>query len=242
MQYKYPDYETNPFGFLEENTTGNLNKFYDYSNKVVEMFKVIDDSIAPGVKEDMYAISNYGRVINIRTGHELSLIQNDNGYLSTGLQMKDNSRRLFLDHRLVANAFIDKTQEDIDMGRNIINHKDLNTAHNEPINLEYNTFRENNIHAKINNAVGKNNKKEKNNWSNGNITCNENNGMARITNEQVHIICQSLVNGDTCKQASINAGLEGNLNDTRLAQSISCGKRHKNISKEYGIPLRKNLI
>ena len=49
MQYKYPDYETNPFAFLEENTTGNLNKFYDYSNKVVEMFKVIDDSIAPGV-------------------------------------------------------------------------------------------------------------------------------------------------------------------------------------------------
>ena len=63
--------------------------------------------------------------------------------------------------------------------------------------------------------------------------------MSRISDKQTHLICQSLVDGCTCKQAAINAGLDGTSNDIRLAQSISCGKRHKDISKDYGIPLRK---
>lgn len=238
MIYKYPDYENNPFKFLETVTQDNINKFISYDiNPVVERFKIIDNSIAENIKENMYAISTFGRVFNIRTGHELSLTQNDDYYLSLGLQQNDNSRKNYLAHRLVANAFIEKTEDDIKNGRDCINHKNLMPSYNYYKNLEYATRAENNAHAKANNAdkINKCIQKSKSNWSNGAITAGEHNGMCRVTDNQVHIICQSLQNGCTRKEACINAGLKGDKHDLAVVKTIVNGTKRKNISCLYDL-------
>ena len=46
-------------------------------------------------------------------------------------------------HRLVAQAFIPKTEEDLELGRNLVNHLDGNPSHNWAWNLEWCTNGEN---------------------------------------------------------------------------------------------------
>lgn len=228
MIYKYPDYEENPFGFLEGVTNETLTKYYHY-NPVVERFKIINNTIAPGIKENMYAISTYGRVFNIRTGRELSLTENNDYYLSTGLQMNDNSRKNYLIHRLVAEAYIPYTEEDIALGRDCINHKDLRPFHNEVSNLERMTRAENNRHARENGAdrIKKCMQHSKPKWSDGSVTAGDRNGMVRVTDEQVHKICKSLESGKSRKQACIDAGLEGDYRDLAVVRTIVNGKKEK---------------
>lgn len=52
-------------------------------------------------------------------------------------------------HRLVALNFLPRTKEDIELGRDYINHKDMNVINNHVSNLEWCTVAENNRHALI---------------------------------------------------------------------------------------------
>lgn len=237
MIYKYPDYEENPFGFLEGVTNETLDNYY-FSESVVERFKVVDNNVLDGVKENMYAVSSRGRVYNIRTGKELSQITDKHYYKYIGIQKSDNSRVVPSVHRLVAKAFIDKTEEDISMERDTVNHKDLCPANNDKRNLEWTTNEENIIHAIKNNARGINKviQPKHNHWSDGSVTKGENNGMNRISDEQIHTLCKSLESGNSRKQACIDAALKADQNDLFVVSHILQGQRRQDISSQYNLP------
>lgn len=86
--------------------------------------------------EGLYKVSNLGRVKSLnygRTGKEqiLSLVLQNSGYLQVGL-CKNGKVKKFKVHRLVAQAFIDNSD-------NLpqVNHIDQNKLNNQAINLEW---------------------------------------------------------------------------------------------------------
>lgn len=89
-----------------------------------------------------YLVSNMGRVksmnlYNNERPHLLSLIDHGNGYLYVILS-KNNTRRNFYVHRLVAEAFLMKPD-----GCDYVDHLDHDRSNNKATNLEWVTQREN---------------------------------------------------------------------------------------------------
>lgn len=81
---------------------------------------------------DNYAISNYGNVKNVRTGHILKQFEKHNGYMGVSLWV-NNKGKSFKIHRLVALYFIKQNNEkDI-----YVNHIDGNKKNNFYKNLEW---------------------------------------------------------------------------------------------------------
>ena len=103
--------------------------------------------------ENLYQVSNYGNVksldryIKNKNGkmqfyNEKILRPNDSkGYLKVTLS-KNNRQRTFRIHVLVAKTFISNPENKPE-----VNHKDGNKHNNHIDNLEWNTRRENEIHA-----------------------------------------------------------------------------------------------
>lgn len=89
--------------------------------------------------ENKYQISNIGNVRNSKLKHIESIISNT-GYVRIGL--RNQGKKLFLVHRLVAIAFIPNLEN-----KPHINHIDGNKLNNTIINLEWVTQSENEIHA-----------------------------------------------------------------------------------------------
>lgn len=88
-----------------------------------------------------YMISNCGRVFNINTGNILSGSVDNKGYIRFDMCL--NGKRIVRSgHRLVAEAFLEKTE-----GKDYVNHKDGNKANNNVDNLEWCTPKENTRHA-----------------------------------------------------------------------------------------------
>ena len=81
------------------------------------MKKIIDFL---GIKENMYSVNENGKVKNIVRNKYLSNSISGNGYYTIGLQMKDNMRKTFHIHILVATAFIPNPNS-----LPMVNHKDL---------------------------------------------------------------------------------------------------------------------
>lgn len=82
-----------------------------------------------------YEISSFGRVKSLKFGKEKILKQAINkGYFYVGLH-KDNKRKNYFVHRLVATAFIPNPDN-----LPIINHKDENPSNNHLSNLEWCTI------------------------------------------------------------------------------------------------------
>ena len=98
------------------------------------------------IKQNMYAISNYGNIINIKTNKKLCIFKGG-GYCNVALQNIDNSRGIYYIHILVAYHFIPKTQDDIINNRNYVNHKNLIRSMNYVHNLEWVNSIENNKHS-----------------------------------------------------------------------------------------------
>lgn len=105
--------------------------------------------------EGLYEISNYGNVkscrryVNQRFGKRLvnekllSLGRDKDGYLMAIL-CQDGIKKTVKIHRLVANAFIDKSED-----KNIVNHVDSNKSNNNSSNLEWVSSLENNCHSRL---------------------------------------------------------------------------------------------
>ena len=98
--------------------------------------------------EGYYEVSNLGRIkrlFKFRKYREynskiLKFKVSDFGYLSIGLT-KDGNKKFFLIHRLVAFAFLSKTEN-----RNSVNHIDRNKSNNCVLNLEWVSNMENSCH------------------------------------------------------------------------------------------------
>lgn len=98
----------------------------------------------PGYK-DLYEISSNGKIKNVKRNKEKKLTINSDGYYIVKLS-KENKKKVFLVHRLVAETFLDFNdykcvKED---GKKIfrkkdlvINHKDENKLNNCVDNLEW---------------------------------------------------------------------------------------------------------
>jgi hypothetical protein len=200
-----------------------------------------------GIKQNLYMIDYYGDILNINTGKILSQAISDLsgfGYRYAGLQMEDGSRQTFTIHRLVALTFIGKTEEDINLERDTVNHIEGYVDDNCYTQLEWTTSQENSIHAVENETwrvkpmvtISTNG-----NWSRGDLTAGQNNGCSRLTDNQVHIICQSVQDGCDYKTAAINAGLEGNENDRFLISHIVQGTRWPSISSQYNLKQQRTM-
>lgn len=86
-----------------------------------------------------YMISNTGMVFNKKRNVYLKPVLNER-YMVV-LLYKNNKRKQFYVHRLVANAFCEKKE-----GKIIVNHKDFDKTNNHHSNLEWVTTRENIMH------------------------------------------------------------------------------------------------
>lgn len=90
--------------------------------------------------ENLYEISNIGRVKNVKT-NRIMKCKIDMGYYRVGL-FKNKKQTLYLVHRLVAEAFILNPEN-----KPLINHKNGRKLDNRVNNLEWCTYKENNNHA-----------------------------------------------------------------------------------------------
>lgn len=97
------------------------------------------------VKEDMYEVSNYGRVRNVYTGKLIALIKKKTNYIHIHLMCENNFRKAILVHQLVATAFIPNKYN-----KPFVNHMDLNPSNNYYKNLEWCTQEENVFHSIMN--------------------------------------------------------------------------------------------
>lgn len=87
--------------------------------------------------EGYYKISNYGRVKNIKTNRLKCFDVNRCGYLRVQL-CKDNYRKRYFVHRLVALSFVEGYFEGA-----VVNHIDMNRKNNRYDNLEWVTQSQN---------------------------------------------------------------------------------------------------
>jgi hypothetical protein len=98
-----------------------------------EQWKIIGE--APN-----YAVSNFGRIKNVKTDRIRKASPTNLGYLQVGLNQ--NGKTIFrLVHRLVAQAFIPNPEELPE-----VNHKDFNKNNNSVDNLEWVNHKTNMTH------------------------------------------------------------------------------------------------
>lgn len=106
---------------------------------MTEIFKDIKDY------EGLYQISNLGTIKSLynykRDGNNILKPQIKRGYYQIGLR-KDNKRKWFSVHRLVAETFIDNPNN-----YKYVNHKDENKLNNNINNLEWCTMSYNNTYG-----------------------------------------------------------------------------------------------
>lgn len=145
------------------------------NNTSKELWK---DVIYPGVRENMYEVSNKGRIRNKNTKRILPGYKHRSGYIYINLMKPGKGSYVFRYHRIVATAWVSGHTEE----RDVVNHIDGNKQNNDPSNLEWVTFEENVQHAFRNHLFKP--------------RIGENNANCKIQELYVHRICELLL---TCK-------------------------------------------
>lgn len=183
-------------------------------------------------KQLKYMVSTYGRVFNYKNSRLLTI--DSNGWSSKVASYRTVSlfngieRRHVLVHRLVAQAFIPKTEEDLELGRNLVNHLDGNPSHNWAWNLEWCTNGENMQHA-VDTGL----------WV---LPKGENRSTSKWTDDEVRIICAMMAEGH--KATYIYHALLDMLKDAdkvqyervrTLYKHIIRQTHWKHIAKDYNI-------
>lgn len=199
------------------------------------------------IVRDKYFISTYGRVFTIY-GKELfpeewKSIHNKLTYLRIELSCSTfHKRRKFFIHRLVADAFIPKTEDDIINNRNIVNHKyNRDGRCNFVWNLEWSNLSENTLHGihfESNYDIAMYNPSYILDRR-ALISYNQNgeaNPKSRISDFQAHLICHAYTQLNyNIRDCAIYAWLEGTEKDCILVSSIVNGHAWKEVGILYGI-------
>ena len=175
-----------------------------------------------GSIKPIYTIDEYGNIKNINSGKYLKFAVTTAGYYTVGLQHKDNSRKTYYIHILVAEMFLDKP---IDAEQ--VNHLDKDRSNNHISNLEWCTQLENLEHQFTNtnkSILAKTNKT----W--GKVSKGSENGMSKINEEQCHYICKLLSEGYSRKEIVEICDFYVSYDIVRFIQQR---KRWKHISKDY---------
>ena len=184
---------------------------------VIEMVEEIwKPLIYKCVKQGMYEASNYGKIRNKNTNHELIPVKSEKGYMIVCLRCSDEKSRSIKIHRIIASMFVPGQTKVF----NEVNHKDGNKENNTMWNLEWTTRSANIRHG----------------FDNGLIPCLRGNlnGMTKYDEETVKIVCESLV--------SFKGSIADTIDylqfidipaDKNLVCDIKYKKRWKHISDNY---------
>lgn len=184
------------------------------------------------IKTGAYQISSFGRVFS-NTSNKILSPAISNGYLTVQLSTNSGDRVTFYIHRLVAMAFISNDNPEIYVE---VNHKNLHRNENYFYNLEWVTKEENIQHELLYSGHNIPQLVSNGKWGDGYSTYGENNGMSKLTENEVRIMLSEIEKGSSYKQAIIAAGLEVTDNMRYNLSHIVRGKRWKHISKEYNMP------
>lgn len=134
-------------------------------------YKIIYHDYEPTI----YAVNKKGKVINLKTGHEMKQRLNVNGYYMVRLSFTKYNRSEVLIHRLIATYFIPNPEH-----KNHVHHIDKNKLNNEINNLIWVTEEE---HRKL----------HENDVNHPFANC-ENHSRSILSNDQVHLICNAIEN------------------------------------------------
>ena len=99
--------------------------------------------------EGLYQISNFGKVFSFKSNKILKPFNDKKGYLKIELR-KENRRKIYFLHRLVAMCFIENKNN-----LPYVNHKDENKHNNRVENLEWCTCKYNNNYGTRNSRISK---------------------------------------------------------------------------------------
>jgi len=189
-------------------------------NPIIFNNEEFKDIVIPNVKP-IYSVSNYGTIINKITGEQISMQITSDGYLRVGLSCLNGNTKHFLVHRLVLMAFCPIPNPESFEG----NHLKGIKIDNRVEELEWTTTLENNHHSF---DTGLNN------------NIRENHAKAKLTNDQVHLICQCLEKGMTIKEIEPLIIDTGCIDLGRNIRAIRERKAWVTISKDYSFSSRNN--
>lgn len=179
------------------------------------------------IKENMYAVSNYGGIKNINTGKVLHpWLCKGNGYMYGTFMTNDNKTRSVGIHVLVSLHFIDIPDELKVLNEPLVpNHKDFDRKNNFVGNLEWMTYSMNNEYNRLH----------------GHWKHSENAPNAQTTNLFVEKICELMEQGYYNKEIMKILDMEKNAYTKSLLTRIRTGKEWKEISKKYNITNKNTL-
>lgn len=123
------------FDEIKKNT--NFNEF-----KIDEEFKILNLDKC----NNLYMVSNYGKIYSIKTKKILTTSQNNNGYIMVRLINDDKTSNIHRVHRLVAFVFCKN-----DNNKEFVDHINNNRADNCHTNLRWVSHKENMNNLKIHN-------------------------------------------------------------------------------------------
>lgn len=189
----------------------------------IEKFK---DITYPGIKKNMYMVSNYGNILNKKTGILKNIKPSKRGYMSAKLRTEIKGSKLYYVHRLVAWEFVPGYGID---GKIDVNHLDTNRSNNYFENLEWCTPSENNFHRYYHGNGFVNLVKPP-------ISIGENHPRNIYDSETIKRICGLIKEGKTNSEIMNNFGYKGQ-NDNKKIYSLIYDIRNKrawaHISKNF---------
>lgn len=176
-----------------------------------------------------YTISPYGKITNSNTDRTLKPREMKNshgehlqGYMIVDVYDDSGVKHTRLLHRLVAEAYIDNPDN-----LETINHKNGDKHRNYYSNLEWASYRDNNLHS-IETGLAKR------------ANC-ENHQNATLTNDIVHNICKLLEQGYLYQDIVSELNLGHIENIISKIKMIKTGNSWKSISSQYKLSSYKNM-
>lgn len=187
------------------------------------------------IKNNSYIISIYGRIFSLFKMKQM-IPYESYGYYRISLKMNDNRTRKFFIHRLVAFDFIPKSVEDIEYGRDFVNHINTIKKDNHIFNLEWVTTKENCRHSVDNDIHNRIKVFSYTDEELFNKRDFRNKASSILTYEQVITICENLAIGKSYKECCEAIGLEYNSNNRAIIGHIFRKETWKDVVNNYDFP------